>query len=138
MIGPIPTLFLIIARHEDAANMPVSAWRRWLLSGGESLAPKHFVRGDEPADGLCHVKNRVARGAMNMAMVGFGMTGECNRCTPMPFAATTFVAYNVLRFPTPREPTARAAKGCPPPFTQDRFPRPRWPAAAGRDAEKAC
>jgi hypothetical protein len=54
--------------------MPVSAWRRWLLSDGESLARKHFVRGDEPADGLCDVKNRVARGAMNMAMVGFGMT----------------------------------------------------------------
>jgi hypothetical protein len=75
--------------------MPVSAWQQWLLSDGESLAPKHFVHGDEAADGLCEVTTRVARGAMNLAMVGFCMTGECNRCTLVPFAAATFVAYNV-------------------------------------------
>jgi hypothetical protein len=48
------------------------------------------------------------------------------------------MSSNVLRFPTPREPTVRAAKGCPPPFTRDRLTRPRRPAAEGRDAEKAC
>jgi hypothetical protein len=58
------------------------------------------ARRDEPSDGW------------------FCMTGECYRCTLMPFAAPTFVAYNVQRFTKAREPTARAAKGFPPPFTE--------------------
>jgi hypothetical protein len=36
----------------------------------------------------------------------------------MPFAVETLVAYNVHSFTKPREPTARAAKGFPPPFTE--------------------
>jgi hypothetical protein len=32
-------------------------------------------------------------------------------------AVPVSVSPNVLRLPTAREPTARAAKGCPPPFT---------------------
>jgi hypothetical protein len=74
MIGTIPTSSWSFASHEHPADMPVSAWQRWLLSDGESLAPKHFVRGDEAADGLCEAKNRVPRGATNLAMVGFSMT----------------------------------------------------------------
>jgi hypothetical protein len=50
--------------------MLVPAWQRWLLSDGQSLVPKHVVRGDEAADGFCEVKNGVTRGAMNPAMVG--------------------------------------------------------------------
>ena len=42
-----------------------------------------------------------------------------------PFAES--VSANVQRFPKAREPTVRAAKGCPPPFTRDPQPRPRWP-----------
>jgi hypothetical protein len=38
--------------------------------------------------------------------------------SPFPFWPDA-VAPNVLRFPTPREPTVRAAKGCPPPFMRD-------------------
>jgi hypothetical protein len=32
------------------------------------------------------------------------------------------VAYNVQSFTKPREPTARAAKGFPPPFTEADYP----------------
>jgi hypothetical protein len=56
----------------------------------------------------------------------------------MPFVAVLLVAYNVLRLPTPREPTVRAAKGCPPPLPEAVLTRLRWPAAEGRDAAKAC
>jgi hypothetical protein len=48
------------------------------------------------------------------------------------------LAYNVLRLPTAREPTVRAAEGCPPPRPRGPQPRPRWQAAAGRAAAKAC
>jgi hypothetical protein len=30
------------------------------------------------------------------------------------------------------------ALSCPPPFTRDRLPRSRWPAAKGRAAESGC
>jgi hypothetical protein len=62
--------FFVIADHEHRADELVPAWQRWLLSDGESLVLKHVVRGDEADDGLCEVKNGVARGAMNPAMVG--------------------------------------------------------------------
>jgi hypothetical protein len=39
----------------------------------------------------------------------------------MPFVAVSVVAYNVHCFTKPREPTARAAKGFPPPFTETAF-----------------
>jgi hypothetical protein len=39
------------------------------------------------------------------------------------------VSSNVQCLPTAREPTARAAKGCPPPFTRDRQPHLRWQGA---------
>jgi hypothetical protein len=45
-------------------------------------------------------------------------------------AVTQEVQLGLDRIPLEsREPTDRAAKGCPPPFTRDRLPRPRWPAA---------
>jgi hypothetical protein len=77
----------------------------------------HLGCGDEDVDEYFEARNCVARGEMNPAMVGSRMMRECAGWTPMPFVAVTVVSYNVLRFPTPREPTARAAKGCPPPFT---------------------
>jgi hypothetical protein len=52
----------------------------------------------------------------------FCMLGECYGCTLMPFAAPTFVAYNVFRFTKAREPTDRAAKGFSPPFTEADYP----------------
>jgi hypothetical protein len=64
----------------------------------------------------------VPRGEMNAAMVGFCRGRECAENILMQFVAITYVAYNVLRFPTPREPTVRAAKGCPPPFTEADHP----------------
>jgi hypothetical protein len=36
-----------------------------------------------------------------------------------PFAAS--ISDNVLRLPTAREPTVRAAEGCPPPFIETDF-----------------
>ena len=46
------------------------------------------------------------------------------------------LALNVFWLTTAREPTVRAAEGCPPPFTRDRLPRPRWPAAKPRRVNK--
>jgi hypothetical protein len=42
---------------------------------------------------------------------------------PRHTGATMFpvLALNVLRLPTAREPTVRAAKGCPPPFIEAAF-----------------
>jgi hypothetical protein len=77
----------------------------------------HLSRGHEDVDGFCEARNCVVRGDLNPAIVGFRIMRECAGCTLMPFLAVTVVSYNVLRFPTPREPTDRAAKGCPPPFT---------------------
>ena len=58
----------------------------------------------------------------------------------MPFAVGTHVAYNVLRFPTPREPTVRAAKGCPPPFMEADYPARggQRPQAATRKKRVIC
>jgi hypothetical protein len=39
----------------------------------------------------------------------------------MQFVAVTYVAHNVLRLPTAREPTVRAAMGCPPPYMETDF-----------------
>ena len=64
----------------------------------------------------------MARGEMKPAMDGFRMMRECAGCTLMPFVAVTVVSYNVQRFTTAREPTDRAAKGCPPPFTEADYP----------------
>jgi hypothetical protein len=64
----------------------------------------------------------VARGEMTLAMVGSRMMRECAGCTLMPFVAVTVVSYNVQSFTKPREPTARAAKGFPPPFTEADYP----------------
>jgi hypothetical protein len=43
-------------------------------------------------------------------------------------AKHTCLAANVFGFTKAREPTARAAKGFPPPFTEATFPRLRWQA----------
>jgi hypothetical protein len=50
------------------------------------------------------------------------------------------VSYNVLRFPTPREPTVRAAKGCPPPFIETTFTARggQRPKAAPRKKRVSC
>jgi hypothetical protein len=48
------------------------------------------------------------------------------------------VSANVLRFPKPREPTDRAAKGFPPPFTSLHFHRPRWQGRVAAAAGNAC
>ena len=39
------------------------------------------------------------------------------------------ISANVLRLPTAREPTVRAAEGFPPPFPSIHFHRPRWQGA---------
>ena len=47
------------------------------------------------------------------------------------------MAHNVLRLPTAREPTVRAAKGCPPPFIEAHFIA-RGGQRRSRAAAKAC
>jgi hypothetical protein len=79
------------------------------------------MRGDEEADGLCGTTRLVARGEVNPAMVDFSRRRDCTGHTLMQFIAVADVAYNVLRLPTAREPTVRAAEGCPPPFIETDF-----------------
>jgi hypothetical protein len=68
--------------------------------------------------GVAVATTAVARGEMRHVMVGFCWKDQCARGALMPFAVGTLVAYNVLRLPTAREPTDRAAEGCPPPFME--------------------
>jgi hypothetical protein len=95
---------------------------RALLPARTSLATRQFLRGAEKADEVCCTTSDVPRGEMNAAMVGFLPGRNCTGHTLMQFVAVTYVAYNVLRLPTAREPTVRAAKGCPPPFTEADYP----------------
>jgi hypothetical protein len=81
-----------------------------------------FVRGAEEDDELCIAANSVACGEMRPAMVGLCLLVRCTGYTLMPFVAVVLVAYNVFRLPTAREPTVRAAKGCPPPFMEADYP----------------
>jgi hypothetical protein len=93
------------------------------------------MRGDEKADEFCETTSHVARGAMNAAMVGLRRRRDCNGHTLMPFVAVTDVAYNVFGFTKAREPTARAAKGFSPPFTEADYPArgDKRPQAAPRE-----
>jgi hypothetical protein len=95
------------------------------------------MRGDEKADEFCGTTSYVARGAMNVAMVGLHRRRDCNGHTLMPFVAVTDVAYNVQRFTKAREPTARAAKGFPPPFTETDYPA-RGGQRRSRAASNVC
>jgi hypothetical protein len=60
------------------------------------------------------------------------------RARPLAVDACRGISDNVLRFPKPREPTARAAKGFSPPFTSLHFHRPRWQGRAAAAAGNAC
>jgi hypothetical protein len=76
------------------------------------------VRGDEGVDELCVTTNPAARGDVKPAMVAFVRRIRCTELTLMPFVAVVLVAYNVFSFTKRREPTVRAAKAFPPPFTE--------------------
>jgi hypothetical protein len=79
------------------------------------------LRGAEKADEVCCTTSDVPRGEMNAAMVDFCRRRNYAGHKLMQFVAITYVAYNVLRLPTAREPTDRAAEGCPPPFIETHF-----------------
>jgi hypothetical protein len=72
--------------------------------------------------GVAVATTAVARGEMRHVMVGFCWKDQCARGALMPFAVGTLVAYNVQCLPKAREPTDRAAKGFPPPFTETDYP----------------
>jgi hypothetical protein len=95
----------LMLSHETSAETLLSALQKGLLISRQSLAPKRFVRGDEEGDESCEKTRCIARGEMNPAMVGFRMTGECTGFALMQFEAVTYVAHNVFRLPTAREPT---------------------------------
>jgi hypothetical protein len=94
----------------------------------------------EEYDGVAGAATAVARGEMRRVMVGFRRKDQCARVSMMPFAVGTLVAYNVQSFTKPREPTARAAKGFPPPFTETNYPARggQRPKAAPRKTGVMC
>jgi hypothetical protein len=89
-----------------------------LLRSGRSRAPMHERAARRSMTGVAAATTAEACGEMRHVMVGFRWTDQCARGALMPFAVGTHVAYNVLRFPTAREPTVRAAEACPPPFME--------------------
>jgi hypothetical protein len=92
-----------------------------------------LLRGDEDVDEFCEATTSVECGDLTPAMVAFRTMIQCTAHTLMPYVvAVTYVAYNVQCFPKAREPTVRAAKGFPPPFTIFTFHRPRWQGAKRR------
>jgi hypothetical protein len=106
--------------HDDAMHSPIHV----LCSGCRgSYAPDDpalngWTRGAKEYDGrCCHNDRSGAR--RDEACDGWIPTeGSMRTGALMPFAVGTLVAYNVQSFTKPREPTARAAKGFPPPVTE--------------------
>jgi hypothetical protein len=113
-VDPGPALLGTLTRRW--VPMRQCTWRAAL----ECLA-SHALRRTQNV--VCH---------MSRPMIGSNAQVRCTDHSEMPFLAVAHVSYNVQCLPTAREPTARAAKGCPPPFTRDRQPNLRWQGAKRR------
>jgi HAMP domain-containing protein len=126
---------------------PLSHWgtagagagRGWLFRSRLSNGPRDVVlrepvalRGEDTAELLLQRSLKMV-GSSDRPVARLPGIAQAPRCEGHPV-----LAYNVLRFTTAREPTVRAAKGCPPPLPEAVLTRLRWPAAEGRDAAKAC